>query len=275
VVAIGILLGCASCGRIAFDPAELLGDATGQGDGSGSALADGGLGGDMVMISPTPIMFMMGCNGAIDSMCSADESPYHAVTLSPYEIDRTETTQASWAGCVTAGACTLPQTCSGSTYDPSATPNAPVTCIRYDQGIAYCAWRGARLPTEAEWELAARGTDGRVYPWGNQAPDCTFANMTLCPDQNVHDVGSHPAGVGPYGLQDMAGNAWEMVSDYYGNNYYSSSPTMDPTGPATGTMQTERGGGFFDNAVELRTSNRRSVNNVVNPDRGVRCAHSL
>ena len=180
------------------------------------------------MISIPAGAFMMGCNSALDSTCSGDENPYHQVTLSAFSIDKTEVTQRAYQACVAACACTVP----GELYDPANKPNFPVVGVTWNQAHAFCQWLGKRLPTEAEWEKAARGTDGRVYPWGNQTPDCTLANYFACPAlSQVEAVGSHsPQGDSPYGVQDMAGNAFELVADHYDPNYYASSPAMNPMG---------------------------------------------
>jgi formylglycine-generating enzyme required for sulfatase activity len=203
--------------------------------------------GDMVSVSAGD--FMMGCAGT-DTQCQNDEKPLHRVTLSAFEIDRTEVTQDQYAACVEAMACGAP-TCD---WDCSKT-NYPAGCVTWAQAKAYCGWAGKRLPTEAEWERAARGTDGRLYPWGNDIPDCTHANMASC-GAGAEPVGNHPKGASPYGALDMAGNVVEMVADWYDASFYQTSPTNNPTGPATGTRYGGRGGGYRSEPVWLRASAR-------------------
>lgn len=202
------------------------------------------------MVSVPASAFQMGCNAAVDGNCKADEKPLHNVTLGAFEIDKNEVTQEQYAACVDATACTPPS----CTWDCS-TPGMPAGCIEWAQAKAFCAFAGKRLPTEAEWEKAARGTDGRKYPWGNQEPTCDLVNMNGC--GNAADpVGSHPSGASPYGALDMAGNMVEMVADWYDANFYASSPATDPKGPATGTRYGGRGGGLKSDATWQRTSAR-------------------
>ena len=220
--------------------------------------------------------FWMGCNEAVDSQCSGDEKPYHEVTLSAYYIDKTEVTQGEYKKCVDAGTCAVP----GCDWDPSGTPNRPAVCVNWTQAKDYCAWAGKRLPTEAEWEKAARGTDGRKYPWGNQTATCEYAVMYDgsdygCGTGGTWDVcGKSPAGDSPYGLCDMAGNVWEWVSDWYGSNYYSNSPASNPTGSVSGSLRVFRGGSFYY-AGSLRASDRSGVSPSYDSYYlGFRCARS-
>jgi formylglycine-generating enzyme required for sulfatase activity len=215
--------------------------------------------------------FMMGCNSAIDTMCNANESPYHLVMLSGFEIDITEVTQSAYAACVTANACTAPKNGPSCSYDPVGMANLPVACVDWTQATAYCAWDGKRLPTEAEWEKAARGGDGRIWPWGNTTPDCTHASYSGC--GGVVAVATLTAGASPYVEQDAAGNIEEWVNDWYSATYYASSPMMDPTGPATGTMKVFRGGSYLGPISYIRTSNRRyNTTNTTSSGIGFRCA---
>jgi formylglycine-generating enzyme required for sulfatase activity len=190
------------------------------------------------------------------------------VSISAFAIDKTEVTQAEYTSCVKAGKCSAP-TCD---WDCSAS-NVPAGCVNFADAKAYCAFGGGRLPTEAEWELAARGTDARVYPWGNDAPTCDLVNMDGC-GEKAADVGSHPKGASPYGAMDMAGNVVEMVADFYGADYYAMSPMMDPKGPASGEHYVGRGGGYKSAAIWQRTSARDTYDNVdAGKSLGFRCAH--
>ena len=231
--------------------------------------------GEMILI-PAGV-FWMGCNSEIDNICYDDEKPYHEVQLSAYYIDKTEVTQGAYKKCVDAGVCSDP----GCNWNPSGTPNRPVVCVDWNDAIAYCTWAGKRLPTEAEWEKAARGTDGRKYPWGNQTATCEYAVINDgsdygCGTDSTWDVCSKsPAGDSPYGLCDMAGNVWEWVSDWYGSDYYSNSPASNPTGPVSGSTRVVRGGSFAGSDDYLRASNRSDdVPSDYYHSLGFRCSRS-
>jgi formylglycine-generating enzyme required for sulfatase activity len=224
-------------------------ESSNQSPDSGSAGA-GGVGGqnsDMVTVPAGP--FMMGCNSPIDQNCNPDESPYHSADLSGFAIDTTEVTQEAYAACAQAGACLVIQ---GMPAD-----QVPVHDVTWTTASAYCAWVGKRLPTEAEWEKAARGTDGRVYPWGNTPPACAEANFGTCAGMLL-PVGGRPAGASPYGALDMAGNVAEWVANRYAADYYASSPTTDPQGPISGTDYVDRGGWYRSSAAQIRTSFREA-----------------
>ncbi|MBN2500842.1 MAG: SUMF1/EgtB/PvdO family nonheme iron enzyme [Anaerolineales bacterium] len=175
-----------------------------------------------------------------------NEDPPHTVYLDAFWIDQTEVTQEMYAACVAAGACREPS--CGNVGE-----NYPVVCVSRKDAMNYCTWAGRQLPSEAQWEKAARGTDGRIYPWGDEPSSCEYAVMNdgtdagFCEQGNkVWPVGSKTAGASPYGALDMAGNAWEWVADLYAVDYYADSPSENPTGPETGQSGVVRGGGEFD-----------------------------
>jgi len=216
-------------------------------------------------------LFWMGCNSTVDSDCDGDEKPYHEVTLSAYYIDKTEVTQGEYKKCVDAGECNTPS----DNWDPIGTPNRPVVYVDWNDATAYCAWAGKRLPTEAEWEKAARGTDGRKYPWGNEDATCDNAVIGGCPGDAMDVCSKSPAGDSPYGLCDMAGNVWECVSDWYASDYYSNSPTSNPTGPVSGSDRVRRGGSFRNGYGAHRASSRLyDTPSYDYVNRGFRCSRS-
>lgn len=182
----------------------------------------------------------------------SEERPVHNVCVSAFEMSVYETTNAEYKACVDAGSCMAPGYSFSMTrtsyYGNSTYDNYPVIYVNWSQAKAYCEWIGGRLPTEAEWEYAARGgLSGKRYPWGEDAPVCTLgatngAQYGLCSPNDTIEVGSFADN--GYGLYDMAGNVWEWVNDWYDSGYYSVSPANDSTGPSSGTYRGLRGGSW-------------------------------
>jgi eukaryotic-like serine/threonine-protein kinase len=202
--------------------------------------------------------------GALDSDLNAEEDakPQHTVWLDAFWIDRTEVTNAQYQQCVKAGACTAPlfnQSASHSSYyDSPDYADYPVIAVDWNQASAYCAWAGRLLPTEAQWEKAARGKDGKTYAWGDQSPNNELSNFFNAVGDTTK-IGSYPQGASPYGALDMSGNVWEWVNDWYLKAYYSTSPDRNPTGPASGDMKVVRGGAWISNGRNIRSSYRYGV----------------
>jgi len=200
-----------------------------------------------------------------------DEKPVHEVYLDAYWIDKLEVTQAQYEKCSDAGACEYNN--SNRSRQPSYADH-PAVYVTWAQANAYCLWAGGRLPTEAEWEKAARGDqDTRVYPWG-EGLDPAKANYWGVKGDTV-PVGNYPDGASPYGVLDMAGNVWEWVADWYAADYYANSPASNPSGPAAGDYRVLRGGSWFSLTDNLRVSNRNLSNpGYPNHDVGFRCVAS-
>ncbi len=195
----------------------------------------------------------------------------HKVYLSAYWIDQFTVTNAMYALCVSAGTCR--RTATYDTYFGNpAYADYPVHYINWYDAEAYCKWEGGKLPTEAEWEKAARGVNGLRYPWGNAQPDAALLNFNAAIGSPVSAY-SYWAGMSPYGLLNMAGNVQQWVADWYSPDYYEQSPYKDPAGPANGTLKVLRGGGFWDNSKEVQTFFRfRHDPTSSGAHRGIRCA---
>lgn len=257
-----------------------IGDDTETGDAEGCGHAPEG----MVCVPAGPFL-----QGSADG--EADEQPERVVTLSVFWIDRLEVTVSQYDACVDAGVCAAPMLANDHCLLPrfrlgeDELADHPVNCVTWLSAGDYCAWVGKRRPTEAEWEKAARGEDGRTYPWGEEPPTCERAVMQEiegeqgCGASAPAPVGSRPLGASPYGALDMAGNVGEWVEDYYDWSYYEEAPDEDPMGPETSSFPTEqrveRGSSFIHSADQLRSARRsRGSATLEAAFVGFRCARS-
>jgi formylglycine-generating enzyme required for sulfatase activity len=198
---------------------------------------------DMPMVFIPEGEFTMGSNTGDD-----DEKPPHPVFLDAFWIDKFEVTNTQYAMCLNAGVCKPPSSNNSNTrngyFGIPQFNNYPVVYVSWEDANRYCGWAGKRLPTEAEWEKAARGTDSRVYPWGNTF-DKNLLNSYESGKGDTTAVGSYPPNsASPYGAMDMAGNVWEWVADWYGDNYYTTSPRNNPKGLLSGQYRVLRGGAW-------------------------------
>ena len=188
-----------------------------------------------------------------------DEKPKQAIYLEAFWIDRTEVTNSMYASCVREGVCEMPSQTSSQRnlfyFGQEAFDDYPTIYVSWIDADRYCRWAGRRLPSEAEWEKAARGVDGRIYPWGNESASGLLANF----DYQVGDttrMGSYPGGASPYGVLDMAGNVAEWVADWFDPNYYLSAAVINPLGPGQGEFRVQRGGSWLSQVHVIRTAYR-------------------
>ena len=189
----------------------------------------------------------------------ADVAPTHTIFLDPYWIMEREVTNAQYAACLAAGGCTASP--ANDLWDDPVGANHPVTNVDWNQAVDYADWVGGRLPTEAEWEKAARGPNGFTYPWGEELPNELLANVDA-PTGDTMPVGSYADGASPYGALDMAGNVEEWVADWYGQDYYAESPENNPQGAESSRppLKVLRGGSFQHDRFDVRSSVRGRAN---------------
>jgi formylglycine-generating enzyme required for sulfatase activity len=202
-----------------------------------------------------------------------DESPVRKVYLDGFWIYKHPVTVAQYHNFCGATGRAMPPSPGWGWLD-----DHPMVNVTWHDAKAYCAWAGARLPTEAEWEKAARGTDGPIYPWGETWNPALLhsSKRDLADARRTAPAGSLPAGAGPYGCLDMVGNVWEWCADWYSDGYYAHAPSKNPTGPERGTMRVLRGGAWGNFNRDYLTTTKRAG---FTPDTwfngaGFRCAMS-
>jgi formylglycine-generating enzyme len=210
-----------------------------------------------------------------------DERPQRSVYLDEFAIDQVEVTNERYMAFVKSiGHRTPPNPYgTGPLQSIQGIEQLPVVQTTWYDAKAYCTWAKKRLPTEAEWEKAARGTDGRLYPWGNEPPTAKRANFDREweDEHTLHAVGSLPDGDSPYGVKDMAGNVREWISDWYDADYYQHAPNRNPPGPdKKGVVRSIRGGSWHSPAFDITTSARgRGGFALQTHGTGFRCVRSL
>lgn len=229
-----------------------------------------------------------------------DETPKHRVWVGAYYLDKHEVTNREFMKFVRAGGykkkifwsdegrnwlhnkqVTTPECFDDTRFND---PDHPIVCINWYEASAYAKWAGKRLPTEAEWERAARGDDNRSFPWGNDISPKNGHRLNYHPGGETQDkdgyrftapVASYPNGVSPFGILQMAGNVWEWCEDWYGENYYAKSQKKNPTGPRKGKEKIVRGGSWLNSIVSIRTTYRSYVDPKLRYSHiGLRCARS-
>jgi len=255
------------------------------------------------MIGGAPMMFVpagefrMGAtdqqfNDAVaqmKSICSTcrtdfinDEKPLHTIYLDDYWMDKYQVTNAQYKKCVDLGKCQPPNPTKSRTrdsyYGNAQYDNYPVIYVSWYDAQTFCEWVGKRLPTEAEWEKAARAAstdsgDGRNYPWGHEYDQSRVNSRHTVGDTT--SVGSYPRGASPYGVMDMVGNVWVWVADWYDANYYANSPRDNPKGPSVGEYRVQRGGAWGSLMIQMRVAFRFGGSPEDREDYiGFRCATS-
>lgn len=232
--------------------------------------------------------FLMGAADT-DAQATPDEKPQHKVTLDAFLISKYETTNAQYNAFVKATGYRPPENCCDPKYNlwdgavmKAGVEELPVINVNWDDAVAFCKWSGGRLPTEAEWEKAARGLVGQLYPWGNEAPSGNRANYSFDPvsmwdgPASLAKKDQYEFGRSPFGLYEMAGNVWEWTQDWYEADYYKTSPPANPQGPEKGEERVIRGASWRNTADMLRSSNR---NKHAPTERrvyiGIRCAKDM
>ena len=288
-----LAMACSIDARILMGPLDSgtpgLHDSGGTTDGNIAGLPDSA----PDALTPPPLTWITIQGGSFamggDDAYGGDVNmPIHTVTVPTFEMMMTEVTVAAYDACYSAGQCQLPlsagasPTCTWTSGEPQAHPTLPIDCIDWYDARQFCGWENARLPSEAEWEYAARSQgQATTYPWGDADPTCQLVANTAagCSASLPDPVCSHPEGNTTQGLCDMAGNVWEQVEDVWVASGYASTPTdgsPQETAPAGAAgSRVERGGGFNDVADALRNVFRDHLRqDTAGFTLGFRCARS-
>jgi formylglycine-generating enzyme required for sulfatase activity len=232
----------------------------------------------MVLVFVPAGEFIMGSVND-DPEAFGNEKPQHTVFLDDFWIDQTEVTNAQYQLCVEDGGCTEPINLNSIShenyYNEAQFADYPVIWVNWLQARDYCDWAGRRLPSEEEWEKAARGTDGRLYPWGDQPPDNTLLNYNLAGLDTIQ-VGSFPSGASPYGALDMAGNVLEWVDGPYYDSYFVVLRNTETPTPYFDDVRIIRSSAWNDILANIRIASRRYSKAAISAyqDVGFRCAVS-
>lgn len=234
---------------------------------------------DVEMVLVPAGEFTMGTNDKVEA---GDAQPAHQVYVDAFYIDVYEVTNALYKTCVDAGACEPPHDAASEflsdQYGISSYDNFPVMSVDWEQAQTFCQWRGGSLPTEAQWEKAARGDDSRTYPWG-EGLDCSKANyddFNHCQYHGITEVGRFESGKSPYGIYDLAGNLQEWIADWYDESYYANSPISNPTGAGSGQYRVVRGGSGFSHEYFVKSFVRGRIDpNLFFVDVGFRCVRPV
>lgn len=234
------------------------------------ALAGPGEGTTMAWLDGSTLVYVP--SGAFTMGMGSGDAPIKTFTLDGYWITQTKITNRMYVQCVTSGNCAPPaQEVGTPVYTNPDYADYPVVGVTWDMAANYCQWIQGQLPSEAQWEKAARGSGGNAYPWGNVKPSCSLANLAGCLG-HTSAVDSLPNGKSPFGLLDMVGNTFEWVNDYYSDSYYVTAPSSNPTGPTSGDMRVTRGSSFETNPDQASAAIRHpAAHSITARDLGFRC----